>query len=87
MLLLWAFTDHQVVGPNLNLLLFNPLFLAILWRRLARPAAALMLLAAGVAVWLAVALQLQHNSDLLALALPLQAAAAVRLGGFSLRVG
>lgn len=82
---LWAATDHQVVGPNLNLLLLNPLFLALLWRRFARVAAAVVLVAAAAAWWLAVVQQLQYSVDVLALALPLQAAAALRLASSSVR--
>jgi len=73
---LWLFTNHQVVGPNINLLLLNPLFLAGLWPRLRRFAATLL---AGGLVLAALAQLLpsgQFNMDVLVFTAPLNATCA-----------
>jgi hypothetical protein len=77
MLYLWFLTDHQAARDNLNLLLFNPLWL-LCWagRRGFLPAAGLL---AGLGLVAAVQLALpspQYNADVLAAALPLNMAAA-----------
>ena len=73
---LWWFTDHHVAGPNANLLLLNPLFLAGLWPGSRRFAA--VLLAGGVAL-AALLLMLpsgQFNVDVLVFFAPLNGASA-----------
>lgn len=72
---LWALTDHDVAGPNFNLLLMNPLFIVGLWPRLRRLAS--ILLIGGLAACL---LQLalpagQFNLDVLAFFTPVNLAA------------
>ena len=73
---LWLFTDHAVTSANVNLLLFNPLFLLALVPFLNRFGAAL--LAGGVIVNIVLLLFPQHqfNVDVLALLAPLNLAAA-----------
>ncbi len=73
---LWLLTDHAVTRPNANLLLFNPLLLLALAPRLRRFGA--VLLAGGTAIawvlWLYP--DHQYNLDVLALATPVNLAAA-----------
>ncbi len=77
--LVWAFTDHVMAYPNLNLLLLNPLWLLALIPSLRRLAAGL-LLAGGIGALVAAAWPGgQYLADTLALFLPLNLAAAWRL--------
>jgi len=84
LLVLWAFTDHEVVGPNLNLLLFNPLFAGLLWARTVRVAGWLSV-CLGVLALVLLPLGWQYNLDVIALVLPLNLGSAWRLGAFSRR--
>ncbi len=77
--LLWGLTNHQVVGPNANLLLFNPMFLLALNRRWAKWAVGLVATCGAVAVVQWVWVGWQYNLDVLALGLPLNLAAAACL--------
>ncbi len=87
---LWLATDHQIAYANANLLLLNPLALALLpaLPALARRAAgawmrgiAVLIALAGIALPLALALRLieQDAADFACLLLPLHLAAAWRL--------
>ena len=73
---LWLFTNHQAAGPNINLLLLNPMFVLGLWQGLRRLVA--LLLAAGLVLALVQVLfpAGQYNLDVLMFLLPLNAAAA-----------
>ena len=82
LLFLWFGTDHSVASLNLNLLVFNPLWL---WPALsAQPSRRLFPLVAGFSV-LALIVPLfpphQYNWDVLAAFLPLNLAAAIALRG------
>jgi len=72
----WLFTDHSVASVNVNLLLFNPLFLLALVPVLNRFGA--VLLAGGVVVGVVLLLLPQHQSnvDVLALLAPVNLAVA-----------
>lgn len=78
---LWLFTDHWVSSLNLNLLLFNPLWLVIAAAPPLQRPGAWFLVACGLlalaAPWLPPG---QYNADVVALALPLNLAAAWCLG-------
>ncbi len=82
MLFLWFGTDHAVARLNMNLLVFNPLWL---WPAAARGAGRRVLpLVAGFSVLAIVLTALpphQYTLDVLAAFLPLNIAAAVALGG------
>jgi hypothetical protein len=67
----WFFTDHQVARSNLNLLVFNPVWLLFAaWKHHQYAGAALLLISLGalLMVWLPPA---QYNLDVLAAFLPL----------------
>jgi len=72
----WIFTDHRVVAPNLNLLLFNPLFIFMLGRRLVRPLFWLVSASGVLALLQWPLLGWQYAVDVLALVLPLNMAAS-----------
>jgi hypothetical protein len=76
---LWFLTDHQVAGPNANLLLLNPLVMLALVPALKKIAGLIM--GAGVLVCLMLLLLPlhQHNHDVLALLAPLNLAVALFL--------
>lgn len=86
LLLLWLFTDHQVTGPNLNLLLLNPLFLLGLWPGLRRWTGWLMLAGLGLAMLQGLFPAAQYNLDVVAFVAPLNGACAVWLLRFQDRV-
>ncbi len=74
---LWFFTDHAVTRANLNLLLFNPLWLLCLFgRRLFAMTAWLLLVLGSIAMVITVLPPGQYTADLLAACLPLNLAAA-----------
>lgn len=73
---LWLFTDHQVAGPNSNLLLLNPLFLAGLWPGLRRFAAFALAGGLALAAVLLVLPSAQFNVDVFSFAVPLNGACA-----------
>lgn len=88
---LWAFTDHAIAHANLNLVLFNPLSLFLVWplwrwrRPQARPghiarglAAAIAILALLGLAWLTLPGTQQANTHWFALILPLQLVLAWR---------
>jgi hypothetical protein len=89
---LWAFTDHQAAWRNENLLLFNPLALALLaalpalWRGTPAPAwlrrtAMAVLVGALLAVFLKfLPWRIQDNLDWIVLWLPIHAALAWAMG-------
>lgn len=71
---LWTLTDHQVAGPNINLLLLNPLFILGLWPGLRRLAALLLIGGVGLCL-LQLALPAgQFNIDVLAFLAPVNLA-------------
>lgn len=76
----WIATDHDVARLNLNLLVFNPLWLAfVIWNRVSRMALPVIGLASVLAVvmqWLPPG---QYTADVLAAFLPLNLAAAYSL--------
>jgi hypothetical protein len=76
---LWTLTDHQVAGPNANLLLLSPLFLIGLWP----PGRwfALVLISMGLVISLALALWPggQYTLDVLAFTAPLNTACVLWL--------
>lgn len=76
----WVATDHDVARLNLNLLVFNPLWLIfVFWNRTARLALPVMGLVSVIAVvmqWLPPG---QYTADVLAAFLPLNLAAAYSL--------
>ncbi len=77
----WLGTDHAAAARNLNLLVFNPLWLLALGgRRLQRPVAALLVLCALAAVVAPALPPHQYTADVLAAFLPLNVAAAWVLG-------
>ena len=76
LLVLWIFTDHRVVAPNLNLLLLNPLFMFMLGRRLVRPLFWLVSASGVLALLQWPLLGWQYGVDVLALVLPLNMAAS-----------
>lgn len=77
---LWCCTDHWAATLNLNLLLLNPLWLLVALIPVLRRPGAWLVLVCGVlalaAPWLPPA---QYNTDVAALLLPLNAAAALGL--------
>jgi len=74
---LWFFTDHAVTQSNLNLLLFNPLWLLCLIGRRWFFVTGVFLLAFGAGALLMTVLPPgQYTADLLAACLPLNVAAA-----------
>lgn len=74
--LLWLFTDHQATGPNLNLLLLNPLFLLGLWPGLRRLSGWLMLVGLGLGMLQGLFPAAQYNLDVVAFLAPLNGACA-----------
>ena len=78
---LWWGTDHTAAGPNLNILLLNPLFLMGLLPALRRPVAWLMFAGLGLAGLQGVFPGSQYNLDVLAFLTPLHLACAWRLLG------
>jgi hypothetical protein len=74
--LLWLFTDHQATGPNLNLLLLNPLFLLGLWPGLRRLSGWLMLVGLGLGMLQGLFPAAQYNLDVVAFVAPLNGACA-----------
>jgi len=76
LLVLWIFTDHRVVAPNLNLLLLNPLFMFMLGRRFVRPLFWLVSASGVLALLQWPLLGWQYGVDVLALVLPLNMAAS-----------
>lgn len=76
----WVATDHAVAAANMNLLVFNPLWLAgALCARCARPVAALILLSGAAAIAALFLPPHQYAADVLAAFLPLNVAAAAVL--------
>lgn len=74
---LWFFTDHAVTQANLNLLLFNPLWLLCLFgRRLFATTAWLLLVLGAIAMVATVLPPGQYTADILAACLLLNLAAA-----------
>jgi Domain of unknown function (DUF4105) len=74
---LWFFTDHAVTQSNLNLLLFNPLWLlCLIGRRWYSVTGLLVLAFGGVALLMTLLPPGQYTADLLAACLPLNIAAA-----------
>jgi hypothetical protein len=74
---LWFFTNHAVTQGNLNLLLFNPLWLLVLpGRRLFRVIGVLVLASGAIAMLMTVLPPGQYTADLLAAFLPLNLVAA-----------
>lgn len=65
--LLAAFTDHSVASPNLNLLVFNPLLVMVLWVGPRRVLLPVLLAGLGVAIVLGTLGIWQYNLDVLAL--------------------
>lgn len=76
-LYLWFLTDHDAARNNLNLALFNPLWL-LCWagRRFYLATACLLLALGAVAVLLALLTTLQYTADALAAFFPINVAAA-----------
>jgi hypothetical protein len=75
----WFFTDHQVARSNLNLLVFNPVWLLFaVWKHHQYAGVALLLVSFGalLMVWLPPA---QYNLDVLAAFLPLNIASGLLL--------
>lgn len=73
---LWWFTNHQAAGPNVNLLLLNPLFLLGLWPALRKFAAILLaggLFLAGIQGLFPAG---QYNLDLWSFMLPVNSVTA-----------
>jgi hypothetical protein len=66
LLLLGLFTDHAAASPNFNLLLFNPLLLLVVWRKLRPLLGVLLALGLGAATAIAIAGLWQYNRDVLA---------------------
>ena len=74
---LWFFTDHAVTQDNLNLLLFNPLWLlGLLGRRWFKLTGVLVLALGAVAMLMTMLPPGQYRADLLAAFLPLNLVAA-----------
>ena len=76
LLYLWLLTNHQAAGPNINVLLMNPLFLLGLWRPLRSFAAILLAGGLVLAVIQALVPAGQFNLDVLSFVFPLNAACA-----------
>ncbi len=79
--LLWSVTEHVAAHQNANVLALNPVWLVLAWMtvarsRLARPVAAALLAAGGAGLLLWLLPNQQDTSRVLALVLPLHAAAA-----------
>ncbi|NIM69754.1 MAG: DUF4105 domain-containing protein [Xanthomonadales bacterium] len=70
MVMLWALTDHEVAGPNFNLLIFNPLSWLWFWTAARRPLAVCLALGVPLALLQALAPGGQYNLDVVALAGP-----------------
>lgn len=81
---LWLFTDHTVARPNLNLLVFNPLWFLAGWRKYRQKTGILLLLLSLLAVVLMFVPPEQYNLDVLALFLPLNVAAGLVLLHFNI---
>jgi hypothetical protein len=74
---LWFFTDHAVTQSNLNLLLFNPIWLLCFFGRGWFSVTGVLVLAFGaVALLMTLLPPGQYTADLLAASLPLNIAAA-----------
>jgi len=74
---LWAFTDHEVAGNNLNILLFNPLWiLVLLGHRFYTLTARLLVGFGGLALVLTLLPPHQYTADVLAAFLPVNLVAA-----------
>lgn len=77
---LWCCTDHWATTGNLNLLLLNPLWLLVALIPALRRPGAWLIIACGVVALAAPWLPLgQYNTDIVALVLPLNVAAALSL--------
>lgn len=81
LVLLWTVTEHIAAHQNANVLALNPVWLVLAWMtvarsRLTRSVAAALLAAAGAALLLWLLPNQQDTSRVLALVLPLHAAAA-----------
>lgn len=77
----WFGTDHQVAASNLNLLVFNPLYLAVLNRRLYKPLS-ILLIVLGLLALLQSFLPTppgQYTADVVAAFLPINLLAACAL--------
>jgi hypothetical protein len=79
LLSLWGLTDHRVVGPNANLLLFNPLFLLVLKGKPIRALLPLVAVGGAAALVQGWPIGWQYNLDVVALVLPLNLVAALVL--------
>ncbi len=75
----WFFTDHQAARWNLNLLLFNPLWLLFAFWRQPRTAGWLLITLSLGALLAAVLPGGQYNLDVLAAFLPLNSAAGLAM--------
>lgn len=84
LLFFWLFTDHVATGQNLNLLVFNPLWIFVYWVR--RKTAGLgLLLASILALSMALLPPQQYTLDVLAAFLPLNIASGIALIFFKSR--
>ncbi len=79
LLAVWAFTDHFMAYPNLNLLLFQPLAVLGIFSRCRRLLAVVLLLTTTGALLVALLTEIQYLADTLALAGPLNIAVVVWL--------
>ena len=75
----WFLTDHQAASWNLNVLLFNPFYLAFVLKPLSRFAGWALLGSSAVAVLIAVIPGGQYNWDVMAAFLPANLAAGLIL--------
>ncbi len=78
-LFLWFFTDHVAAGENLNLLVFNPLWWAVLYWKRHQAAGPVLLLASMLALVMTLLSPHQYTLDVLAAFLPLNIASGIAL--------
>jgi hypothetical protein len=75
-LFFWFGTDHRVAALNMNVLIFNPLWLALLFSRTVRESAFQAVVLFSVLVVAAAVGRVQYMADVIAAFVPLNLAAA-----------
>jgi hypothetical protein len=79
LLFFWFFTDHTAAGQNLNLLVFNPLWVAVLYWKQHKYAGWVLLLVSMLALLVALLPPQQYTLDVLAAFLPFNIASGLVL--------
>jgi len=79
LLFFWFFTDHTAAGQNLNLLIFNPLWVAVLYWKQHKYAGWVLLLVSMLALLVALLPPQQYTLDVLAAFLPFNIASGLVL--------